>query len=184
MWHESLNSSVLNLPNTHDRFTGIKLNLQGQHILAIAAYLPTSGKDDDFLDCLAQLSNFIQENKGDTCTVLIGTDSNCSSKSTPRRLHGFEQFREEHNLLKVCLSEPTFHHSNGQSSSNIDYFLISCNHSLAPNLCNIFSQCTQDYPQNFSSHDPVITTLVVPYVEQECNLEKYGYTYTEFIQSS
>ena len=82
MWHESLNSSVTNLSNTHERFTGIKLNIHGQHILAIAAYLPTSGKDDEFLECLAQLTIFIHENDTDNSVILISTDSNCSPMSS------------------------------------------------------------------------------------------------------
>ena len=98
MWHESLNSSVSSVANTHDRFTGIKVNSQGQSILAISAYLPTSGKDDDFLDCLSELSLFILENNEAEGGILIGTDSNCSEKSSPRRLHGFQQFCREHDL--------------------------------------------------------------------------------------
>ena len=92
MWHESLNSNVLNTTNTHDRFSGIQLNFQGQLILAISLYLPTSGKDDQFLECLAELSIFIAENTSDAATILIGTDSNCSDKSSLRRLHGFQNF--------------------------------------------------------------------------------------------
>ena len=127
VWHESLNSNILNINNQHDRFTGIKMNLEGQSILAISAYMPTSGKDDEYLDCLAELSLFISENNSDSGTILIGTDSNCSEKSSYRRIQGLKKFCDEHNLLKVCNQEPTFHHHNGQSSSNIDYFLISIN---------------------------------------------------------
>ena len=183
MWHESLNSNVQNICNTHERFTGIKLNFQGQHFLAIAAYLPTSGKDDEFLDCLDQLTDFIQQNSSDGSTILIGTDSNCSPKSTPRRLSGFQQFCQDHELTKVCLSVPTFHHSNGMSSSNIDYFLLSHKYSQTPKLSKTFSQCTQDFPENFSSHDPVFATLQIPGVTHSTALEKCSHTYSDFTQT-
>ena len=81
MWHDSVSSNVVNISNTNDRFTGIRLSFRGQSVLAITAYLPTSGKDDEFLSCLSELSNFIVENDIDADTILIGTDSNCSSNS-------------------------------------------------------------------------------------------------------
>ena len=181
MWHESLNSNVVNISNTNDRFTGIKLNFRGESILAISAYLPTSGKDDDFLCCMDELSNFLLENCADTDTILIGTDSNCSARATPRRLLGFQHFCEDHNLLKICSSEPTFHHSNGTSSSNIDMFLISRNRKSK--LSNISLQCNQEHPENFSSHDPVMATLSVPSHEITVRKEKYSHTYSEFTKS-
>ena len=90
IWHESLNSSIINLSNIHARFTGIKLYFQEQPMLAISAYLPTSGRDDEFLECLSELSNFIQENTAGNDTIVIGTDSNCSDRSTQRRSQGFK----------------------------------------------------------------------------------------------
>ena len=181
MWHESMNSNVLGVANTHERFTGIKLSFSEEYILAISAYLPTSGRDDDFLSCLAELSNFISENNDQNGTVLIGMDSNCSEKSTSRRILGFQQFCWENNLLKVCHSAPTFHHSNGTSESNIDYFLIT--KSSSTRLNSIFSQCNLDYPQNFSSHDPVFTTVTVPSSDQSTKKEKYSHTYSAFAPS-
>ena len=160
MCHESFNSNINNVSNTHDRFTSIKLSLHGQPtILAISAYLPTSGKDDEFLACLAELSNFIVEINDENGTILISTDSNCSEKSTTRRIHGFQQFCENHDLLKIYSSDPTFHHSNGLSSSNIDFFLLS--RKTAPILNNLSLQCNQENPQNLSSHDPVIATFTL-----------------------
>ena len=152
IWHESLDANIQCIGNTHDRFTGIKMNFTGVHFLAISAYLPTSGKDDDFLSCLGELSCFIADNIDNIDTVLIGMDSNCSEKSTPRRTKAFQQFCHEQSLIKFSHSEPTFHHSNGLSASNIDYFLIS--QRSVDTIHDISSQCNQDYPENFSSHDP------------------------------
>ena len=181
LWHESLNSVALHLSNTHDRFTGIKLNFSGQPILAISAYLPTPGKDDSFLDCLAELSIFIMQNNAGNDTILIGTDSNCSERSSSRRIHAFNNFCRDHDLLKICCSEPTFHHSNGISSSNIDCFLISRKSSTK--IKNISLQCNQDHPQNLSSHDPVLGELTIPCADSGSRQEKYTHTYTDFSPS-
>ena len=180
-WHSSLDYLVTTIANTNDRFTGLKLNSSPQPILAISLYLPTSGKDDEFLGCLAELSLFIVENCVETGTVvLIGTDANCSDRSSSRRSQGFQEFCTQHNLLKIQQSEPTYHHFNGVSSSNIDFFLISCAHSNK--LGNIVSQCTQDNPGNFSCHDPIVASLQTSFPAQEKKTALFSHTYSNFEQ--
>ena len=92
LWHESLNSEIIGIKNTHHRFTGVKLNLKGRSFIVISAYLPTSGKDDEYTDCLGELSNYIMENNTDKGSLLIGGDFNCSVKSSSRRKLGFQEF--------------------------------------------------------------------------------------------
>ena len=120
-----------------------------QLLLAISAYLPTFGKDDEYLECDDDLSNFILENKKTNEIVLIGTDSNCSDKSTSRRKAALSSLCTELALTKLCTSHPTFHHHNGASESVIDYFLLST--GCIPTLSNLVSLCTQDCPENLSS---------------------------------
>ena len=60
---------------------------------------------------------------------------------------------------------------------------MSNKHNLTCQLSNVFAQCTQDYPQNFSSHDPVFATLLVPCAEQATSLKKYSDTYSDFSKS-
>ena len=154
------------------------MNFPGQQVLAVSAYLPTSGKDDEYIECLTELSNFINENSAMGEAVLIGTDCNCSERSSSRRLESFQDFCNQHNLVQISCKEPTFHHSNGQSSSNIDCFLIS--REGRANITNIFLQCNQDYPQNLSCHDPVLGGLKVRGGVPDSNIEKYSHTYTDF----
>ena len=165
----------------HDRFTGIKLVLQRHTTLAISLYLPTTGKDEEYLACLDELSLYIRDNSSGNDTVLIGADSNCSGKSSPRRVQALHKFCTDHSLLVVRSPGPTFHHHNGVSTSNIDYFLIS--RSLNVKIRNITIQCTQDYPQNLSSHDPVLCTLMTPNTVQAPLQDLYTHTYTEFKNS-
>ena len=179
LWHESLNSEIISIKNTHHRFTGVKLNLKGIIIIAMSAYLPTSGKDDEYTDCLGEMSTYIMENNTDKGSVLIGGDFNCSEKSSSRRIHCLQEFCEQHDLEKYCVSEPTFHHPNGTSSSNIDFFLASFQDSSK--LVNIWSQCNQDNPDNFSGHDPVLGALWTLCSENtNYQSSKYSHTYTNF----
>ena len=84
-WHRDIHTKMTPLPCTHDRLVGAKYCMADHSLLLISLYAPTSGQDDDFLESLPHLSQYIQLNttKGDK--VLIGTDSNCSNKSSKRR---------------------------------------------------------------------------------------------------
>ena len=76
----------------------------------------------------------------------------------------------------------TINRCNGQSSSNIDFFLISRKNTPQSYLSNILSQCKQDHPQIFSRHDPVLATLLIPSSDDTKRSEKYSHTFTDFIQ--
>ena len=181
LWHETLNHMVTSIGNVHDRFTSVKVTSEEQNILLISAYLPTSGKDNEFMECLGELAAFIDDNSESGTTILIGLDSNCSDKSTKRRSTNLDQFCEDHDLIKVMAPGPTFHHANGVYTSNIDYFLISQPSPVT--ISEVSLQCTQDHPQNLSSHDPILATLSMPILVQPHKQSKYKHTYTEFKQT-
>ena len=113
--------------------------------------------------------------------VLIGMDSNCSEKSTNRRYQVFQSFCTEQNLTKIYSPGPTFHHCNGSSSSNIDFFLVSKQHAL--HITNIAIECNQEHPENFSSHDPVFSRLSVSTSVKTSKSDIYSHTYTHFQQT-
>ena len=128
------------------------------------------------------MSNYIMENNTDKESLLIGGDFNCSEKSSSRRKLGFQEFCEQHNLDIYCVLEPTFHHPNGTSSSNIDFFLASFKDSSK--LGNIRSQCNQNNPDNSSGHDPVLGALWTLCTETtNIQSSKYSHTYTNFKQT-
>ena len=179
MWHDSLDPTVTVLKTINDRFTCIKLILHEKKFLVFSVYFPTSGKDDDYLDCIGDLVNFAMEHQDDDEVILIGTDSNCSERSTPRRILAFSNMCERLNLRKVSTNHPTFHHHNNLSESNIDYFLITENY--ASNLGEPTVSCSLETPENFSSHDPVTAILRVHGAELQPG-GVYSHTYTDFTQ--
>ena len=75
-WHQDLHSLVKPLKVTHERFSGIKITSDYMSMLAISAYFPTSGKDDEFSECLSHLSNYIEENTEPDDGILISADTN------------------------------------------------------------------------------------------------------------
>ena len=81
-WHDDVHADFEYIPSNNTRFVGIRITLKTGRILSISLYAPTSGKDDDFLECITDLTEYILSNISAGDRVLIGTDSNCSTKST------------------------------------------------------------------------------------------------------
>ena len=75
-WHNDLQSQVTQLEAVHERFTAVKIALANVNIFAISLYAPTSGKDDEFLECLSYLSDFLANTRSKNDVVIIGADSN------------------------------------------------------------------------------------------------------------
>ena len=59
-WHNSLNHCMIPVENVNERFTGLKLEIESVTVFAISVYFPTHGKDDEFLVCIQNLSNYIE----------------------------------------------------------------------------------------------------------------------------
>ena len=106
--------------------------------------------------------------------MLIGADTNCSSKSSSRRRKAWSDFCENFSLTSHAGPDPTFHHHNGSSESCIDTILSSKN--LKPST--IVQLCTLEDPINLSSHDVLTTTLTIPAPKNPRS--KYEQTYTKF----
>ena len=174
-WHNDINSSVTFPDSNHERLVGLKYNLNENSLLLVSFYAPTSGHDDEFLEALSHLSQYILLHSSTGDQVVIGTDSNCSSKSTSRRQESWRIFCETFSLKVHSTENPTFHHNNGTSESTIDFFVTSC--SLGTGKLSQY--CTLDTPLNLSSHDPITTTIAVKDISEKQN-SKFSDTYTEF----
>ena len=112
--------------------------------------------------------------------ILIGTDSNCSEKSSARRQQAFSRFCEEYSFTTHRSSVSTFHHSNGTSDSNIDLFLISSKSKMT--LKNLVTSCTLDNALNFSAHDVVSAKIEIPITEEDDSRDIFSTTYSKFDQ--
>ena len=180
MWHSSLDSSSIGLKTTSSRFSSLRVRVQEQKFLAISVYFPTSGKDDEYLEVASDLTNFVLDNKREDEVLLLGADTNCSTKSSQRRIQAYNRMQRDLNLVSVSPYQPTFHHHNGSSESNIDSFLVSKVYSSK--LSNPRTLCTLDNPENLSAHDPLVSTLQVKETVSSTGHSKYAHTYTKFDQ--
>ena len=173
-WKNSLTSHVKPLESSYPRFSGITLSSAETSILIISLYAPTHGQDEEFLECLTYLTDFILLNMSENDSLVIGADTNCSQKSTWRRRNAWNSFCNHFSLLSYSSQEPTFHHHNGTSESCIDTILFSKH--LKPRPIN--QLCTLDFPLNLSSHDVLTTSLPIAFKKNPKS--KYDHTYRKF----
>ena len=146
--------------------------------------MPTSGKDEEFLEVLSQLSYDIENNLVENCSLLIGLDSNQSEKSSRRRTDGMKQFNEQFSFKTVLQNdEPTFHHNNQTSSSQIDHILYYVPEQSKVKVMLYRHLCQLDNSENLSSHDAIIGTISLPSSCKPSNEPDYSSTYTPFVRS-
>ena len=124
-WHDDVSTKVNVLDSNHERLAAITIHFSSGTLLLISYYAPTAGNDDDYLESLSCLSQFILQNTPGQGNIIIGTDSNCSQKSTKRRKDAWSMFCKEFNFVIHSTGQNTFHHNNGTSESSIDFFVAS-----------------------------------------------------------
>ena len=175
-WHDDISSDVTALASNHDRFCAVRISTASasRTVIMISLYAPTSGKDDEFLECIDHLSEFILINLSENENIVIGADTNCSTKSSSKRRQAWKVFCDSFSLESKSGSEPTFHHHNGTSQSSIDMFVTSKSLKIPV----IHHLCTLETPENLSSHDALISSISIP--TKKPMKSKYDSTYSQF----
>ena len=182
-WKKRISSRVNKIPASNERFCGIKYydKTSSIKIIAFSVYLPTSGHDEEFLETLSQLDNTLKMNHEKDEIILIGLDSNQSSKSTRRRSEGMAGFLNRFSLQSVLKNDaPTFHHHGQASSSQIDHILFSIPKTSSVNVELFEHICSLEASDNFSSHDVIVSQVILPNDEHQADSTDYSSTYTDF----
>ena len=180
-WSIDIDKFVTKLPVISDRFCGISYSDSRTFLLSYTAYLPTSGQDEEFLEVLAQLSADITQHRQNNVAVIIGADTNQSKKSSKRRTEAMDQFRREFFFKSILLSEePTFHHNNQTSVSQIDTILYFIPQTSGIDLKFLEHLCKLDNSSNLSSHDVILASMKLPLIKEETSETDYSETYQPF----
>ena len=165
-WLRHIDSKVTRIPKVDERFSGIKYCDADLEIIAFCAYITTAGNDDHFLDVLDKLSINITANIDTKSIILIGLDSNQSSKSSRRRTEGMDNFVKIFNLKSILPDDrPTFHSNYGQYYSQIDHILHFIPESANIKVTLEDFLCQLDNPSNLSTHDALIGTITLPTIK-------------------
>ena len=180
-WSVDIDRFVKKLPIISDRFCGIFYSDNCSNILSYTAYLPTSGQDEEFLEVLDQLSSDISQYLQTNVAVIIGADTNQSNKSSKRRTEAMEKFKQVFSLKSILLSrEPTFHHNNQTSVSQIDTILYFLPQSSSMQLQFLDHICKLNESANLSSHDVILAKMKLPILREETAETDFSPTYQKF----
>ena len=164
MWRKWLDPHISVHPVQSPAFLPLILQLPGAQTSAhIAVYLPTSGKDYEFISELANLKNCIediQEKYGDPVLFIRG-DGNSNPKNVSR-FSLLTRFIQEYSLIQVNIGHPTYHHFVGQGKfdSNIDMILHSTHGRVSETITQI--DCKFDNPEIASHHDVIFSEFTLP----------------------
>ena len=183
-WAMSIDKYVFKLPIVSDRFCGIqyKDSQTVTNILAYSVYLPTAGRDADFLEVLSSLSADILQHNTCNTTLLIGCDSNQSHKSTNRRTCAMTRFLTEFKLKSILVGDaPTFHHNNQTSESQIDhiYYFIPASSEVTVGLLEHL--CLKENSSNLSSHDAIVGNVKLPPISNSKPAQDFSSSYSQFL---
>ena len=174
-WRRDLNSIITCLETSHERIAGAKVELKTGSLLILSLYAPTSGQDEEFLETVSHLSDFISRHSSPGDKILIGADSNCSTKSSTRRQKAWDNFCSKFELQTHRSHLPSFHHHNGLSETFIDVFAASATLKMG----EVLQYCTLDSPQNLSSHDPIQSSVTLQ-LSSNTKSSSYTHTYSTF----
>ena len=129
----------------------------------VALYLPTHGKDAEFVAELANLKNCLDEltNLYQDPIVFIRGDANSNPKNITR-YQLLKYFISEFSLAQVSIDHPTYHHfvGEGKFDSNIDILLHSALLPVPEIVTEI--RCKFDYPESSSHHDAIFSKFSLP----------------------
>ena len=165
LWPSHLDPFITILPAPSASILPCRLRLPGRITsYHICIYLPTAGLNDDFVSNLAALDVVLQDiyTKHDgQCPVFIRGDANSSSKNA-FRAPLLQHFLLKHNLQRVQVNHPTYHHflGGGQFDSDLDVLLFSNISGAAESLDQII--CKHDEPLVDSAHDILISSFTLP----------------------
>ena len=169
MWQKHLDPYVtVNVPDSSS-FLPIVIEIPGfTTMIHVALYLPTAGKETEFLDELANMKTALGELRAKFPSAAIFLRGDCNASSSNSKRHQiFSTFVNDLNLNRVKLHHNSYHHflGMGSSDSELDVILFSNEPDINEDLNTIV--CKLDDPSVDSHHDLLISTLSVPSVNLE-----------------
>ena len=165
MWETSLDSFITVIPTTSSSLTALLLKIPGLVTsVHIAIYLPTSGKEVEFVSALSSLDCCIDDilDTNPNAQIFIRGDANVNQKNT-HRSSLFSHFLIKHCFESIQLGHPTYHHflGGGEFDSCLDVLLHPKNPLISEVIVSII--CKYSNPLVQSHHDIINLPSPPPY---------------------
>ena len=122
LWQKYLDPYVTVHISESSSFLPIVVEIPGwKTMVHIATYLPTAGKEAEYLDNIASMKISIENLVERFASPAIFLRGDCNTSSTNiSRSAVFSSFLSDFSLIKVDLNHNTYHHFLGQGASDSD----------------------------------------------------------------
>ena len=164
MWRNQFDPYITVHPTQSSAILPLVLQLPSTKTsVHIAIYLPTSGKEAEFVSELANLHNCIEELNDiyDYPVLFIRGDCNVNPKNLPR-VALLKSLIENYSLKQVKSDHPTYHHfiGEGKFDSNLDIILYSQLANVSETIYQVV--CKLHHPEVYSHHDLLLSQFTLP----------------------
>ena len=158
LWRSELDPYVVPLPTTSPSFLPILLKIPGfTPSIHVALYLPTSGKDPDFVSALSLLDNFIEEVASThNCPIYIRGDANCNPRNLARSSL-LDHFCSKYKFSSTDFKHPSHHHFTGQGLHDAQLDVLLHQTDSTPEVLTEVI-CKLSHPLVDSAHDIILST--------------------------
>ena len=164
LWKNNLDNFVTVLTTETPSFQAILFHHPDlEPSLHISLYLPTSGKETEYIEEITKLRDFIDDTleQHPGSTVFIRGDSNANINNKSRH-NIFRDFQDSFNLVCIPVGHKTYHHflGDGQFDSEIDVIMHGVNRDIHEEVTTIY--CQDNYPNINSHHDLIVSVFSLP----------------------
>ena len=155
------------------------LNIPGHPLsIHICLYLPTSGRNTEYLEELARLEKTIDDldSQYPDATIYLRGDANASMIARPgsKRDELFKYFFDKLSLVSTPINEHTYHHfvGEGKSDSTIDVILQRNCSMILPQETILKVLCSKKESDVDSKHDIIISSFILPFTGYSENTQE------------
>ena len=164
MWRRALDKYISVHPVATTSFLPIVFSPPDSVIsIHIALYLPTAGREGEYMEQIALLNNCIEDLKitYKNPIIFIRGDGN-TNPNNKERSNVLSYFMRSNGLSQVDISHKTYHHflGGGSFDSSIDILLYPTNLNDKESITNIY--CKNECPDMFSHHDAILSSVNIP----------------------
>ena len=164
LWSRALDPYIEVYSTTSTAFLPIILKVPGlQTSIHVALYLPTQGRDTEFVSELANLHTCLESLLESHNDAVIYVRGDCNvNQNNCTRVALLKQFLEKFSLKLTDINHNTYHHfvGNGMYDSKIDILAHSSKQHASENVVEIL--CKHDYPASNSHHDIILSQFTIP----------------------
>ena len=159
LWKKHLDSFISCCQSTSSSFLPIIFSPPGYPTtIHLSIYLPTAGKDTEFVEDILKIENCIEKllEKHQDAALYIRGDANVNHNNVTRN-NILQRFCDKWNLVRSTVNHPTYHHFMGQGKSDSQLDVLLHSNTKKESLTKVI--CKLKNPLVTSHHDVLLSSF-------------------------